>query len=254
MKLISWNVNGIRAAMGHGFEQSLASMNGDVIGIQEVKIDEARRAASAFEFPPYRDYWHSAQRPGYSGTAILSRTEPLQIITGMDLPHFDDEGRVLTAEYENFYFITAYFPNAQPDLVRINYKSAFNKDILDFAKRLEKSKPVIICGDFNVALEEIDLARPKENVGSPGFSDEERRGGRAFLEAGYIDTFRYLHPEQIKYSWWSYRMGARSKNVGWRIDYFMVSSALKDKIVSADILNEVQGSDHCPVSLEINMK
>jgi exodeoxyribonuclease-3 len=253
MKIISWNVNGIRAVLGHDFAGSLAKMNPDIIGLQEVKIDDARRAQSAFEFAGYQDYWHSAQKPGYSGTAILTKTKPLRIITGLDLPHFDDEGRVITAEYDKFFLINAYFPNAQPELVRIKYKSAFNKDILEFAQRLEKSKPVIICGDFNVALEEIDLARPKENVGSPGFSDEERRGGREFLQAGFIDTFRYLHPDQVKYSWWSYRMGARAKNVGWRIDYFMISQGLKSKLISAEILNEVQGSDHCPVSINLKI-
>jgi len=251
MKLVSWNVNGIRAAIKNGFEASLDKINPDVIGLQEVKIDEARRAQEAFEFRGYSDYWHSAKKPGYSGTAILTKPKPLQIIIGMDQAHFDDEGRVLTAEYEKFFFVTAYFPNAQPDLVRIGYKSAFNKAILDFAKNLESQKPVVICGDFNVALEEIDLARPKENVGNPGFSDEERFWGREFLKAGFVDTFRALNSDQIKYSWWSYRMGARAKNVGWRIDYFMISASLKSKLHSADILDDVMGSDHCPVMIEL---
>lgn len=252
MKIVSWNINGIRAAIKNGFPESLAKMNPDVIGLQEVKIDNDRRAAEAFEFKGYEDHWHSAKKPGYAGTAILSKIKPLKLTAGIDLAHFDDEGRTITAEFEKFYLINNYFPNAQPGLKRIKYKEDYNRDLLAYAKKLEKKKPVIICGDLNVAMEEIDLARPKENVGEPGFSDEERYWGREYLKAGLIDTFRHLHPEEKKYSWWSYRGGARGRNVGWRIDYILISEKLKSKLVSAEIRNDIMGSDHCPVEIEIN--
>ncbi len=253
MKIVSWNINGIRAAIKNGFPESLAKINPDVIGLQEVKIDNDRRAAEAFEFKGYEDHWHSAKKPGYAGTAILTKVKPLKLIAGIDLSHFDDEGRTITAEYEKFYFINNYFPNAQPGLKRIKYKEDYNRDLLAYAKKLEKKKPVIIVGDLNVAMEEIDLARPKENVGEPGFSDEERYWGREYLKAGFIDTFRYLHPGEQKYSWWSYRAGARAKNVGWRIDYVLISEKLKSKLVSAEIRNDIMGSDHCPVEIDIKL-
>jgi exodeoxyribonuclease-3 len=253
MKIVSWNINGIRAALKNGFAESLAKLNPDLIGLQEVKIDDGRRAAEAFEFKGYEDYWHSAKKPGYSGTAILTKSKPLQIINGIERAHFDDEGRTITAEYEQFFFINNYFPNAQPELKRIDYKEDYNRELLAYAKQLEKKKPVIICGDLNVATEEIDLARPKENVGNPGFSDQERYWGREYLKAGFVDSFRHLHPTEQKYSWWSYRMGARAKNVGWRIDYILLSPALVSKLKAAEIRNDILGSDHCPVEIEIDL-
>lgn len=252
MKIVSWNINGIRAVIKNGFTDSLQKIQPDIICLQEVKIDDERRAQQVFEFAGYEDFWHSAKRPGYSGTAILTKVKPLRMINGIDLTHFDDEGRTMTAEFENFYLINNYFPNAQHELKRLKYKEDFNRDLLAYAKKLEKKKPVIICGDFNVAIEEIDLAHPRENRGNPGFSDQERYWGREFLKAGFVDTFRELHPDEKKYSWWSYRVGARAKNVGWRIDYFMISKKLVSKLTRAEILNEVGGSDHCPVALEIN--
>ncbi len=253
MKIISWNVNGIRAVIKNGFADSLQKMKPDIICLQEVKIDDERRAAQVFEFAGYEDYWHSAKRPGYSGTAILTKHKPLKMINGIDLTHFDDEGRTMTAEFEKFYLINNYFPNAQAELKRLKYKEDFNRDLLAYAKKLEKKKPVIICGDFNVAIEEIDLAHPRENMGNPGFSDQERYWGREFLKAGFVDSFRQLHPKEVKYSWWSYRVGARAKNVGWRIDYFMISKKLVSKLEKAEILNEVGGSDHCPVLVDLKM-
>ena len=251
MKLISWNVNGIRACVRNGFTDFLAKQKPDILGIQEIKIDDASRAKEDFDFKTYDEVWHPAQKPGYSGTAILTKTAFHSSNHGIGIPDFDHEGRVVTMEFADFYFVNAYFPNAQPELARITYKEKFNKEILTYLKKLEKKKPVIVCGDFNVAIEEIDLARPKENIGSPGFSDEERRGGRAFLDNGFIDTFRHFHPETRQYSWWSYRALARERNVGWRIDYFLVSAKIIKNVKKAFILDSIRGSDHCPVGIEV---
>jgi exodeoxyribonuclease-3 len=253
MKLLSWNVNGIRACSLKGFGDFLAKNRPDILGIQEIKIDNERRAKEDFDFKKYQEFWNPAQKPGYSGTATFSDLKPLSVKDGFGIEEFDREGRVQTLEFPKFYFINAYFPNAQPELVRIDYKTRFNEAMLKHIKKLEKKKPVIVTGDFNVAIEEIDLARPKENVGNPGFSDEERLWGRKFLEAGLVDTFRFLNPKKIQYSWWSYRMGARSRNVGWRIDYFFVSAKIIKNVKKAFILDQVTGSDHCPVGIEINI-
>lgn len=253
MKLISWNVNGIRACMRNGFPDFLKKEKPDLLGLQEIKIDHERRAKEEFDFRDYDENWNPAKRPGYSGTAIFSKAKPLSITEGIGLPEFDDEGRIQVCELKKFYFINAYFPNAQPGLARIDYKVRFNEAILKHIKELEKKKPVVICGDFNVAREEIDLARPKENIGEPGFSEPERLWGRKFVEAGLVDTFRALHPDKVQYSWWSYRMAARSRNVGWRIDYFMVSAKISKRVKKAFILDKITGSDHCPVGIELDI-
>jgi len=252
MKLLSWNVNGIRAAVRKGFGDFLTRHNPDILGLQEVKIDDQARAKQEFDFKNYEEIWNPALRPGYSGTAVFTRIKPLSIKNGFGIPEFDTEGRTQTLEFPKFYFVNAYFPNAQPELVRLAFKEKFNAEILKYLKKLETKKPVIITGDFNVAREEIDIARPDSNHESPGFSDEERYWGRKFLDAGFVDTFRHLHPKEKKYSWWSYRaIGARSRNVGWRIDYFLVSAKLMKHVKKAFILHEVMGSDHCPVGIEI---
>lgn len=253
MKLISWNVNGIRACMRNGFPDFLAKEKPDLLGLQEIKIDHERRAKEVFDFRTYDENWNPAKRPGYSGTAIFSKSRPLSITEGIGVPEFDDEGRIQVCELKKFYFINTYFPNAQPGLARIDYKVRFNEAILKHIKMLEKKKPVVICGDFNVAREEIDLARPKENLGEPGFSEPERLWGRKFIEAGLVDTFRALHPAKVQYSWWSYRMAARSRNVGWRIDYFMVSAKISKHVKKAFILDKITGSDHCPVGIELDI-
>jgi exodeoxyribonuclease-3 len=253
MKLISWNVNGIRACVRNGFIESVKKMKPDLLGLQEIKIDHASRLKEEFDFKGYEEEWNPALRPGYSGTAILSRMKPISIKSGIGISEFDDEGRIQIFELPKFYFINTYFPNSQPTLARLDYKSRFNKALLVHIKKLEKKKPVIICGDFNVAREELDLARPKENQGMAGFTDEERKWGRKYLEAGLVDTFRQLHPEKVQYSWWTYRFGARSRNVGWRIDYFMVSAKLSKYVKKAFILDQVMGSDHCPVGIEIDL-
>lgn len=251
MKLLSWNVNGIRACVRKGFTDFLSDYKPDVLGIQEIKIDDKSRAKEVFDFKNYQEYWHPAQKPGYSGTAILTREKTIKNIAGLGDLEFDKEGRVQTLEFDKFYFVNAYFPNARPELVRIDYKEKFNEKILRFIKKLEKTKPVIICGDFNVAIEEIDLARPKENIGNPGFSQEERYWGRKFLDSGLVDTFRYFNKDKVQYSWWSHRMNARARNIGWRIDYFMVSAKIIKHVKKAFILDNVQGSDHCPVGIEL---
>lgn len=253
MKLLSWNVNGIRACMRNGFADFLKKENPDLLGIQEIKIDNERRAKEEFDFQKYEEAWNPAKRPGYSGTAIFSKMKPLSMAEGIGIPEFDDEGRILIFELAKFFFITAYFPNSQPTLTRLDYKERFNEALLKHIKKLEKKKPVIICGDFNVAREEIDLARPKENEMSAGFTKEERYWGRKYVEAGLVDTFRLLHPDKVQYSWWSYRMAARSRNIGWRIDYFFVSAKISKHVKKAFIMDKVTGSDHCPVGIEIDL-
>lgn len=255
MKLISWNVNGIRAIAGKGLASFLCTEKPDIIGLQEIKISDSARLTTTFDFPGFDEYWCSAKRPGYSGTAILVKTGLLGVIgvkNGLGIPKFDDEGRVQTLELEKYYFVNVYFPNANRELSRLNYKLEFNQALLKYLKRLEKKKPVIITGDYNVAHEEIDLARPKENIGSPGFTPQERAFMSEFLAAGFLDTFRYLNGAKIQYSWWSFQSRARERNVGWRIDYFCVSDKLKKQLKKAYILDKVIGSDHAPVGLEIS--
>jgi len=254
---MSWNVNGIRACLRNGFLDVLKKYQPDVLALQEVKIAEKDRGKAELNFPGYTEYWHSAKRPGYAGTAILVREKSiLKVINhtnGLNHNEFDHEGRVQTLEFKNFYFVNAYFPNSRHDLSRLDFKQEFNNKIFSYIKKLEKNKPVIFTGDFNVAHTEIDLANPKENEQNAGFTIEERTDFDKFLQKYMLDTFRLLHPKTIKYSWWGYRFHCRERNIGWRIDYFVVSKILKNKIKSAEILNEVMGSDHCPVVLKINL-
>ncbi|MFA6476317.1 MAG: exodeoxyribonuclease III [Candidatus Paceibacterota bacterium] len=249
LKIYSWNVNGIRAAVKNGFADWLKEEKPDIVGLQEIKINDVARAKEEFDFAGYNEYWHHAKRPGYSGTAILSKIEP----TSVDRGDWDDEGRVITLEFEKFYFVNTYFPNANHELTRLGFKEEFNKNWLAYIKKLEVKKPVVTCGDFNVAHQEIDLARPKDNVGNAGFTKEERAWADKFIEHGLIDTYRLINGNKGQYSWWSYRMGARARNIGWRIDYFLVSEKLKKNIKNAFIDDTVLGSDHCPVGITLEI-
>jgi len=255
MKIISWNVNGIRAIAKKGLSDFLINERPDIICLQEIKISEQARLETEFDFQGYREYWNSAKRPGYSGTAIFVK-DTLEINekveNGLGVSEFDDEGRVQTLETNSFYLINIYFPNANAALSRLDYKLNFNNTLLKYLKKLEQKKPLIITGDYNVAHQEIDLARPKENIGSPGFTPEERAWMDKFIAAGFVDTFREVNGDKIQYSWWSYRGGARFRNVGWRIDYFCVSAKLRKRFKKAYILDKIMGSDHAPVGLEIN--
>ena len=247
MKFISWNVNGFRAVLGKGFADIFNDLDADFFCLQETKMQVGQA-----DFSPegYKSYWFSAEKKGYSGTAIFAKREPLSVSYGVDGKH-TDEGRVITLEYEDFYLVCAYVPNAQDGLKRIDYRMEFEDDMREYLSSLDKVKPVIYCGDLNVARSEIDLKNPKANIGNAGFSYEERGKIEELLGAGFTDTFRYSHPDTVKYSWWSYRFRARENNAGWRIDYFLVSDRIKDQIASAEILTDVMGSDHCPVLLEI---
>ena len=249
MKLISWNVNGIRASVQKGFLDFFKEADADIFCIQESKMQEGQLE---LELPGYHQYWNYAERKGYSGTAIFTKQEPLSVMYGMGIEEHDKEGRVITLEFEDFYFVTVYTPNSQNELARLEYRMQWETDFLIYLKKLEEKKNVIFCGDLNVAHQEIDLKNPKTNRRNAGFTDEERGKFTELLQAGFIDTFRYFYPDQEGiYSWWSYRFSARAKNAGWRIDYFIVSEGLKDRLVDAKILTEVLGSDHCPVELDI---
>lgn len=253
MKLISWNVNGLRAIVKKNFNNFLKSQNPDVLGLQEIKMGQNVIDKEEIEFPGYTLFWNPAERPGYSGTATLVKNG-IKIVSewnGMGVPEFDKEGRLQVIEFEKFYFLNIYFPNANGELSRLPYKESFNEAFINFVKKLEEKKPVLACGDYNVAHMEIDLARPKENVGSPGFTDEERYWMTQFVKKDMVDTFRHFNGDKIQYSWWSYRGGARSRNVGWRIDYFLSSKKFISKLKNAFILDKVQGSDHCPVGVEV---
>lgn len=251
MKLISWNVNGVRACLKKGLADFVAAEQPDVLGLQETKARE-EQVELPLEFGGYHSYWNSAEKAGYSGTAIFSKTEPLSVLHGLGIEEHDAEGRVLTAEFESFYYVTVYTPNSQDGLRRLAYRQQWDADFLAFCRELEKKKPVIFCGDLNVAHTEIDLARPKANRMSAGFSDEERAGFDAMMEAGFVDSFR-AENEGVEgaYSWWSYRGGARSRNVGWRLDYFNVSGEFVKETKDPVIYHEVLGSDHCPVGLSL---
>jgi exodeoxyribonuclease-3 len=252
MKFISWNVNGLRAVAGKGFADIFKELDADFFCLQETKMQQGQLD---LEFVGYRSYWNYAEKKGYSGTAIYSRHEPVGVTYGIGIEEHDHEGRVITLEYPEYYLITVYVPNSQDELRRLDYRMKWEDDFLSYIKKLEESKPVIYCGDLNVAHEEIDLKNPKTNHMNAGFTDEERAKFGAVLNAGFIDTFRYFYPEQADiYSWWSYRMQARSRNAGWRIDYFVVSERLKDRLADAKIHTEVLGSDHCPVELELKEK
>lgn len=251
MKLISWNVNGLRACLTHGFAESFAALDADIFSVQETKMQPGQA-----DFAPegYTEYTYSAEKKGYSGTACWCKTAPLAVTTGIGLEQHDHEGRVLTLEYPGFYLVNCYTPNSQDGLKRLDYRMEWEDDLRDYLMELDQTKPVVYCGDLNVAHQEIDLKNPKSNRMNPGFSDEERAKMTQLLESGFTDTFRYLYPDKTgAYSWWSYRFNARKNNAGWRIDYFIVSDRLKDKIKSADIWSEVTGSDHCPVVLELDL-
>ena len=250
MKLISWNVNGLRACMNKGFEDFLRASGADAFCLQETKI---QREQADFVFDGYEEYWNSAEKKGYSGTAIFSKNAPLNVTYGIGIEEHDKEGRVITAEYENFYLVTVYTPNSQRELARLDYRMVWEDVFRAYLLELDKKKPVIVCGDLNVAAEEIDLKNPKTNRKNAGFTDEERAKFRELKAAGFVDTFRHLHPEEVKYSWWSYMFKAREKNAGWRIDYFVVSERIADKVQAAEIHTEILGSDHCPVSIEIDL-
>lgn len=249
MKFISWNVNGIRACVQKGFLDFFQEADADIFCIQETKMQEGQLD---LELPGYHQYWNYAVRKGYSGTAIFTKREPISVQYGIGIEEHDQEGRVITLEFEDFYFVTVYTPNSQSELARLDYRMQWETDFLAYLKRLEEKKPVVFCGDLNVAAEEIDLKNPKTNRKNAGFTDEERDKFRTLKAAGFIDTFRYFYPDQEGiYSWWSYRFSARKKNAGWRIDYFVVSEVLKDRLEDAKILTEVMGSDHCPVELDM---
>lgn len=250
MKLVSWNVNGFRACLNKGFADIFDEINADVFCLQETKMQPDQADFSPEE---YEKFFFSAIKKGYSGTAVYTKVKPLNVIFGVDGKH-DDEGRVITCEFESFYLICCYTPNAQNELKRIDYRMAFEDDLRAYMLKLNKSKPVILCGDLNVAHTEIDLKNPKSNRGNAGFSDEERGKFTELLEAGFTDSWRYQHPDVTGvYSWWSYRFNARKNNAGWRIDYFVVSDEIKSKIINTDIYTNVLGSDHCPVALEIDL-
>jgi exodeoxyribonuclease-3 len=249
MKLLSWNVNGVRAALGKGLLDWMQAAEADAIFLQEVKAQPGD--VQGVSWPKgYAMHWNAAQKKGYSGTALFTRRAPLAVTHGIGSDDHDAEGRAITAEFDDCYLIGVYVPNAQPELVRIGFRQAWDRALLKHVQKLERKKPVVFCGDLNVAHEEIDLARPKENVGNPGFSDQERAGFRDFLGGGFIDTFRHFEKGPGHYSWWTYRMGARARNIGWRIDYCMASAALRPRLKRAWIESHVMGSDHCPVGLE----
>ena len=261
MKLISWNVNGLRACLTHGFAESFAALDADIFSVQETKMQPGQA-----DFAPdgYTEYTYSAEKKGYSGTAVFTKEQPLQVLHGLGRDYLDAEGRIVACEFPRFWFVNVYTPNSQMELARIDHRMEWDDAFRDFCKGLEAGvlpdgsasdpKPVVMCGDFNVAHEEIDLKNPGPNRGASGFSDEERGKFTELVDAGFTDTFRLLHPDETgRYSWWSYRFRARSTNAGWRIDYFLVSDELRDKVVAASIYDDVEGSDHCPVGLELDI-
>ena len=251
MRLISWNVNGLRACVGKGFLDFFHEIRADAVCLQETKMQPDQLT---LELEGYSQYWNSAVKKGYSGTAIFTKMTPVSVKNGMEIPEHDNEGRVITCEYDSFYLVTVYTPNAQSELARLDYRMTWDDAFREYLLELDAKKPVIVCGDMNVAHKEIDLKNPGPNRDSAGFTDEEREKFSKLLESGFTDTFRHLHPDLVgAYSWWSYRFKARQNNAGWRIDYFLVSDRIKDKIVTASILPEVMGSDHCPVMLEIEL-
>ena len=250
MKFISWNVNGIRACVKKGFLDFFQEADADIFCIQESKMQEGQLELDLKE---YHQYWNYAERKGYSGTGVFTKIEPISVSYGMGIEEHDQEGRVITLEFEDYYFITVYTPNSQNELKRLSYRMKWEEDFLAYLKKLEKTKPVIFCGDLNVAHTEIDLKNPKTNHKNAGFTDEERGKMTTLLESGFIDTFRHFYPDQEGiYSWWSYRFNARKNNAGWRIDYFIVSECLKDRLKDAKILTDVMGSDHCPIELDFD--
>ena len=248
MKFISWNVNGLRACVGKDFENQFKELDADFFCLQETKMQEGQLD---LQFEGYESYWNYAEKKGYSGTAIYTKHKPLNVSYGMGVEEHDHEGRIITLEYDQFYLVTCYTPNSQTELKRLDYRMTWEDDFRKFLKSLDAKKPVIICGDLNVAHEEIDIKNPKTNRRNAGFTDEEREKMTVLLNDGYTDSFRYLHPDEVTYSWWSYRFKAREKNAGWRIDYFLVSDRIKEQITEAKIHTEIMGSDHCPVEVDL---
>ena len=249
MKFISWNVNGLRACMGKGFMDFFKEIDADIFCLQETKLSEGQ---IELDTPGYHQYWNYAEKKGYSGTAVCTKKEPISVTYGIGIEEHDHEGRVITAEFDDFYFVDVYVPNSQRELTRLDYRMVWEDAFLSYVKKLDEKKPVIYCGDLNVAHKEIDLKNPKSNHQNAGFTDEERACFTKVTESGFIDSFRYFYPdEKDKYSWWSYMFKAREKNAGWRIDYFVVSEKIKDRMVDAKIHADILGSDHCPVELDI---
>lgn len=248
MKFISWNVNGLRACVGKDFEQQFKDFNADFFCLQETKMQAGQLDLS---FPGYESYWNYADKKGYSGTAIFTKHKPLSVTYGINIDEHDHEGRVITLEMDDFYLVTVYTPNSQDELRRLEYRMKWEDDFQSYLHKLDEIKPVIVCGDMNVAHQEIDLKNPKTNRRNAGFTDEEREKMTELLNNGFIDTFRTLYPEQVTYSWWSYRFRAREKNTGWRIDYFLISERLRDRLVDAKIHTETMGSDHCPIEIDL---
>lgn len=246
MKFISWNVNGLRACVGKNFEEDFRKLDADFFCLQETKMQAGQLD---LQFEGYKSYYNYADKKGYSGTAIYTKHTPLSVTYGIGIDEHDHEGRVITLEMPEFYLVTVYTPNSQDELKRLDYRMTWEDDFQAYLRKLDEHKPVIVCGDMNVAHQEIDLKNPKTNTMNPGFTAEERQKFTQLLDAGFTDSWRYLHPVEVKYSWWSYRFQSRQKNVGWRIDYFVISDRLKDLLVSADIHNDILGSDHCPVEL-----
>ena len=251
MKLISWNVNGIRACCDKGFRESFATLDADFFCLQETKMQEGQLD---LQFDGYESYWNYAEKKGYSGTAIFTRIKPLNVAYGLGIEEHDHEGRVITLEMDNFYLVTVYTPNSQDGLKRLDYRMIWEDDFRAYLKKLDENKPVLVCGDLNVAHKEIDLKNPKTNRMNAGFTDQEREKFQTLLDAGFVDTFRHFYPDlEAAYSWWSYRFKAREKNAGWRIDYFLASERLSDKLEDAKIHSEIFGSDHCPVEVTVDL-
>ena len=248
MKFISWNVNGLRACVGKEFEQQFKNLDADFFCLQETKMQAGQLDLS---FPGYESYWNYADKKGYSGTAIFTKHKPLSVTYGINIDEHDHEGRVITLEMDDFYLVTVYTPNSQDELRRLEYRMKWEEDFQSYLHKLDEIKPVIVCGDMNVAHQEIDLKNPKTNHRNAGFTDEEREKMTQLLNNGFIDTFRTLYPEQVTYSWWSYRFRAREKNTGWRIDYFLISERLRDRLIDAKIHTETMGSDHCPIEIDL---
>ena len=250
MKFVSWNVNGLRACATKGFEDSFKALDADFFCLQETKMQAGQLD---LQFTGYQSYWNYAEKKGYSGTAIYSRHQPLNVTYGLGIEEHDHEGRVITLEFDHFFLVTVYTPNSQDGLRRLDYRMTWEEAFYQYLHQLDEQKPVIVCGDLNVAHQEIDLKNPKTNRQNAGFTDQERKKMTFLLQNGFTDSFRLLHPDEVKYSWWSYRFKAREKNAGWRIDYFLVSDRLRDKVTAAEIHNEIMGSDHCPVSLQLDI-
>lgn len=250
MKFVSWNVNGLRACATKGFEDSFKALDADFFCLQETKMQAGQLD---LQFPGYQSYWNYAEKKGYSGTAIYSRHQPLNVTYGLGIEEHDHEGRVITLEFDHFFLVTVYTPNSQDGLRRLDYRMTWEEAFYQYLHQLDEQKPVIVCGDLNVAHQEIDLKNPKTNRQNAGFTDQEREKMTFLLQNGFTDSFRLLHPDEVKYSWWSYRFKAREKNAGWRIDYFLVSDRLRDKVTAAEIHNDIMGSDHCPVSLQLDI-